>query len=435
MPITWKNVSNGDAGFGAAARLMEGAGKNMTGGLDRLGAVVQGELDRKDANRDNTITNNTDAYQDRIASFKTTEELQAAQASGELDTMKQRFNGLVDKDAIRGAETSALDALYARDEAGYKRGRTAIERQAAPAMDLFKQELAAGNLEGAAANLEENAGVYNNLNKLGELQGLLESRGIEVRDTNRTENEYQSNKGMEQLFTDALGQDSELKARRFMTENAGRYGVSASTLFARSDELIPKYRKKFQLTDQQAEEVNDYEARSENTADFIEARATKVRDEIYKNNQLESKYAFTDEQNIGFDDVTAFTQEQGWDMKVPFVSKLAEDIPAMSKELAKEVGMSKEDRRLLPAIAKAAINSLGRPDEWVGQEGLWDSEYRKAFLRTYDEFQNHKVSEANRLDADEAYDNEVKAALAVRNSTSDYRKHKKKSVSRQILGK
>ena len=112
MPITWRNIE-GDHTRGAAS-LFETARRALNDGMGNFKSIVdsRNELNQQNWNTQKEV--NTDLFLDRLAQYKTPEELAAAQAAGELQNLKAQFGGQIDRDAVRGAEDAAAEQLMKR---------------------------------------------------------------------------------------------------------------------------------------------------------------------------------------------------------------------------------------------------------------------------------------------------------------------------------
>ena len=112
MPITWRNIES-DHTRGAAS-LFETARRALNDGMGNFKSIVdsRNELNQQNWNTQKEV--NTDLFLDRLAQFKTPEELAAAQAAGDLQRLKAQFGGQIDRDAIRNAETDAASELMKR---------------------------------------------------------------------------------------------------------------------------------------------------------------------------------------------------------------------------------------------------------------------------------------------------------------------------------
>jgi hypothetical protein len=271
MPITWRNVTN-DPTRGAAS-LMRGASESINTGLDAFKGVLTNVQDTADDNYQNDRTNNTDAFLDAVAGYDSVDELE--QGQGALDSLRASLGPNIDRSQIRGAVDNRENALVTQENADYTREQNLLDRETAPILESIRGAIQTGDLESASAltaqsrGLLEKSGSYSTV--LGEIDGrgrLLEDRGFQDTQRDRTEADYQSNKGFDSLLAESLENGaSELESRRFAQDNAGRFGVDDSTLITRMSEVGTAYRSKNELSEEQSEELNTYVGRAKGTAD------------------------------------------------------------------------------------------------------------------------------------------------------------------------
>jgi len=109
MTITWRNVGMPQAG--GAGVLLRGAAQSLNRGFQDLRGVLtdydQGVRHQADATR----TINTQAFLDRLSSYRDPAALQAAIQSGEVDAFRQQLGPLINRDAVRGAAEQRLASL------------------------------------------------------------------------------------------------------------------------------------------------------------------------------------------------------------------------------------------------------------------------------------------------------------------------------------
>jgi hypothetical protein len=148
MPIRWDNING--ANLSEASRPLESAQRSFLGAFDTLGASLKDRQAIDDANWQNTKNNNTTAYLDQVAQFRTPEALRAAQESGQLDQLRQSFGSQVDANAIRGAADARTVALQQQAKAGAEYEHMIKDERTAPVLDRFK--LAVTNGDKAAAD-------------------------------------------------------------------------------------------------------------------------------------------------------------------------------------------------------------------------------------------------------------------------------------------
>lgn len=150
QPIRWDNVNG--AGLSEAGRPLEAAQRSFLGAFDTVGNVLQQRQQLEDQNWQNTRTNNTNAFLDAVAKYRSPEELRAAQAQGgALDQLRSGFGNQVDANAIRGAADAQVAKLQqqAQQEVAYNHMMT--DERVAPLADKFKQASLNGDKVGMAA--------------------------------------------------------------------------------------------------------------------------------------------------------------------------------------------------------------------------------------------------------------------------------------------
>lgn len=154
MPITWRNV-NGDTTRGAAG-ILEVARRAFNDGFGNFQDIVNSRNEVNQQNWDTQKEVNTDQFLDRLAQFKTPEELAAAQQSGQLDALKAQFAGQIDRDAVRGAEANQADVLMRRIAAQNQYADDKTNRDARPLVDQFNSLIADNKLDEARKFLQSN---------------------------------------------------------------------------------------------------------------------------------------------------------------------------------------------------------------------------------------------------------------------------------------
>ena len=188
-PITWRNVEQTSPLAGAA--LMRTAMDGINNGFGAFNKVLENEKTTRLDNWDQTKTNNTQAFLDKLAQYKTPEALQAAQARGELDPLRQGFGAQIDQAAVRDADNKMLDTLRQRATDGYNYDKTRTAQQDDPVLQRLGAELLAVNPEnlkdinGAFGGLEAQANQLVIDGKLSAAGRLAFLKDLDVRRENR----------------------------------------------------------------------------------------------------------------------------------------------------------------------------------------------------------------------------------------------------------
>jgi hypothetical protein len=108
-PIRWDNVNS--RGNGDAIHGLNSAGNMFNNGFAQLGDVLKQSEAIQAGNWQNTRQNNTNAYLDEVAKYRTAEDLRGAQQSGVLDQLRQSFGYQIDADKVRNAGDTRAAAL------------------------------------------------------------------------------------------------------------------------------------------------------------------------------------------------------------------------------------------------------------------------------------------------------------------------------------
>jgi hypothetical protein len=440
MPITWRNVNN-DPTKGAAL-LMRGATDSINSGLDAFKGVLTDAQQTQDDNYQNDQKNNTNEYLDAVAGYGSVDELEAG--AGALDNLRASLGPNIDRSQIRGAVDNRENTLVTQENADYTREQNLLDRETAPILESIRGAIQTGDLESAAALTAQSRGVLEKSGSystvLGEIDGrgqLLKDRAYDKTQRGRTEADYQSNKGFDSLLAESLENGaSELESRRFAQDNAARFGVDDSTLITRMSEVGTAYRSKNELSEEQSEELNTYVGRAKGTAELLRTQATTARDKSYTENPLDERYAFTDGKNTRFSDAASLASDQGFDDRGGLTyDSLGTQIGSVATEFADEMEMDADEKQLLGAFSKGAVELLGQPYEWIGKENLDSDALKGALKKVYDHYKLFKGNEVRRLDADSAFDADSQRALQVENSVGDFRKYLKKNVANTLQGK
>ena len=193
MPITWKNVSSSGSAANSAvgAELFEQSREAMRDGFSGLQGILKQKQATDLANWDQIKENNTNQFLDRLAQYKTPEELQAAQASGELNPLRQGFGAQIDQAAVRDADNKMLDTLRQRATAGYNYEKQRTAQLDDPVLQRLGAELLAVNPEnlkginGAFGGLEAQANQLVTDGKLSAAGRLAFLKDLDGRRENR----------------------------------------------------------------------------------------------------------------------------------------------------------------------------------------------------------------------------------------------------------
>lgn len=174
MPITWKNV-NGSSGVGEGAWVMQGASRNINQGMNELRSLLQERQGIQRDNFQNDRRNNTNTFLDRLAEFGSSDDLTAAQESGDINTLRQQLGPNVDSTILRNAPMERLNALQAQESAGRARDMDALRGSLAPTVEGLMTDVFRGDGERALAAMEQDPELRENLLRTGQYKDLYEA--------------------------------------------------------------------------------------------------------------------------------------------------------------------------------------------------------------------------------------------------------------------
>jgi hypothetical protein len=149
-PITWQNING--ASPAEASRPLEAAQRAFSGMFSQLGDVITQREGINEKNWQNTKTNNTQAFLDRLASYRTPEELAAAQKSGAIDQLRAQFGNQIDAAAVRGADEQRRSALQTQAQQAIAFDGVMRNEKTAPLVDKLRGAIINGNQADAATS-------------------------------------------------------------------------------------------------------------------------------------------------------------------------------------------------------------------------------------------------------------------------------------------
>ncbi len=220
MAITWRNVEGPN--FRDAILAGTTAQQQMNAGFDNFNKILEQETKTNLANWDNTKVNNTRAAMNELMQYRTPEEYQAAQASGALNALTQRYGAQVDQEAIRTAIDNRLPTLQQRALTGIDFKNKTLEDQLRP----IAQQAEIFAAKGDTASLD--ALYANNPTLRDFMGGKLSAKAIEgarAADLHK----YAGNKDVR----DGQQLESTIQHQR-ATEDIGRTQARASLLSAQA---------------------------------------------------------------------------------------------------------------------------------------------------------------------------------------------------------
>lgn len=392
MPITWRNIET-DTTRGAAG-LMEVARRAFNDGIGSFQGIVEDKNAVGQANWDQQRANNTNAFLDRLAQYKTPEELAAAQASGELAALRQQYGGQVDATAIRGAEASQADVLMKRIAAQNQYGDDKINRDARPLMEQYQGLLAQGNAAGAAKFLADNRLSVDESGALQDLQNLQKTQFSQGIQKSNLAIAQAGNARAQTLFNDNMnetlqkravlgGVQSSLSGSADLADAKSRFSQWAKENNLRADhvaaglsQMTQLYTGQTGLTEEQDGAVSAYVAPYEKAAKLAEEQASGFK-------------AFTNPE------VKNMTETQALAKVLPRVKGEEDDtLDTLQSKVAEFREKYKVPETVnLGAVLNEVLSATGKDEAFWGDDELDLGKFEDNMKRVYGEFQQYEATQ------------------------------------------
>ena len=408
MPITWRNIQN-DPTQGAAT-LFETARRAFNDSMGNFKGIIDSRNELNQQNWDTQKEVNTDQFLDRLAQFKTPEELAAAQAAGDLQRLKAQFGGQIDRDAIRNAETDAASELMKRIAVQNQYTDDKTNRDARPLMEQYQGLLAKGDANGAAKFLADNQLAVDESGALQDLQNLqktLFSQDIQrstlalsERADQRAQTQFDDNMN-ETLQKRAVlgGVQASLSGSNDLADAKARFSQWAKDNNLRADhvaaglnQMTQLYTDQTGLTEEQDAAVSSYVTPYEKAAQLAEEQAKGFK-------------AFSNPE------VANLTESQALAKVLPRVKGEEDDtLDKLQTKLADFREKYKVPESVnLGAVLNEVLSATGKDEAFWGDDELDLSKFEDNMKRVYGEFQQfEKTQQAARLAREAANSEKVK---------------------------
>lgn len=320
MPITWRNIEA--PSFEGAARIMETGRGAFNDGV----AALQGSFDEYgnqiQKNWDQGKENNTQTFLDRLAQYKTPEELTAAQASGELNALKQQFGAQIDRGLVRDTEVDLQQKLIERISAQNQYADDSLDRTQRGDMDEIKGMIAKRDFTGAEAALErlELRNEAPLFEALQQGQRTQVEEGYQDRRFNMDEKKFgaemsgiglrnaaaqlqltsqQEQQGMSAMVAQVLqNYPTEQAGREALLQMARDQGVSGKAVLAGVTELSGLYGAATGLTKEDQDELAKRQTSSQASLERFTQDEKTALDKVIKNAPVEPVYSFSDKDRM-----------------------------------------------------------------------------------------------------------------------------------------
>lgn len=364
-PITWRNINSSAPNV---TGLMSGASNNINNAFSSFNNVLQRERSTKDANRQNTIDNNTEDFRNQLSQFRSTDELEMAQQSGALGQMAEQYGPMIDKSVLRTAPEQRLDSLQQREGRETSEMREGIR---------FDRELEGYNQQDTAyAREEEQLSARNTAAALRE-SVLQES-------------------------------DSAADGRAAYINRLDEAGVPAAMRSGLVADFEKEFESRYGLTMAQSGEVDSITQGEQTAADGEIQRAERDYAEAQRKYPVNNVFSFTDPEAVTRGDGLAYLQnELGIDDH-----KLGEVYNEQIDSFMEDLGIDPSDAQVpMGAIARQAAEQTGSSFKMTGlNKDFSKGEFYKNLKRVYKDYNATEENAAKLRDFTEDYDKRVQQA-------------------------
>lgn len=384
-PITWRSLQ-GDSSTGAAA-IMDSARSAFNDGFGALQGVLDKEQATAVANWDNTKQNNTNQLMDKYASYKSPEELAAAQASGELDALKAQFGNQYDAATVREMEGGLQQKLIERITAQNQYADDSLDRTQRGDVDAIKGMIAKRDFTGADAALERlelrnEAPLFEALQQgqrtqveegyqdrrftMDEKKFGAEMSGIGLRNSaaQLQLTSQQEQQGMSAMVAQVLqNYPTEQAGREALLQMARDQGVSGKAVLAGVTELSGLYGAATGLTKEDQDELAKRQTSSQSSLERFTQDEKTALDKVIKNAPVEPVYSFSDKDRM--------TEGQVYEQIAKVIPKNREEtIKTIQEKVGDLSGKYKVPAGMeLGPVIQEAFKRTGT----TGEDGAWFS--------------------------------------------------------------
>lgn len=385
-PITWKNITGYNPAD--AIRPMYYGAQTINQGFDQLQKVLGGITANDEANWQNQKVNNTQAFLSKLAAYKTPEQLAAAQAAGELDTMKEGFGAQVDQAAIRGAEENRIGQL----RTALTQEQKYVQDQNILAHQPITEQMKAAALRGDDATFNQMAA---NFPQNPELDKVLEfKRGLARQNTADQQNTTLFNQKVEMFPLEKQAKQGEI-ANQATTAQAHATQANAALARAQAD-----------ILENQARAAKEESARIK----AANEKAEQSKKDAYK--QLREQYGMSSGTLDTEEGQKAFREGlKGMNISEQQASDIFYNLNESFGKGGIEVGKDKDGKPILmPIPVSDALKAVGGATD----TGLWWSRKGDDFVNILQNRFGHKTARLgmdNTKEQDKARIDEIRAVL------------------------
>ena len=459
--ITFRNVQGRSDAVGA--QLLRDAGTSIKSGLGELGGIVDDATALRKGNEKIVGDNATAAFKDKIASFGTTEELQAAQDSGEIDAFKSSLSPGADKDVLRTGVTDQLNSLRTKTLADQSFEKNQLEREVAPALDQLNAAIASGDTEQTAQLMRDNKDRIAAIGKLGDTTQAIEDekRATTARDRDEAVFKTQqaaikSATAKDALVQDTLGLFSTLASgENNIIINGQKAGLSPTDVGKAVEEYNTQFTLANGLNPGDLESLQRVEQKAEITATREKAEATQELQSTEAQFPIKPQFNFADAEALQIGDAVAAGEAAGFDKDSAWfgVSSVSEVVLSVKDDvletmkadrlaaIQKNTGTAatKEQKEailtdvtnIMPHIMTMAVKSMGSNDAYGEADDLPAAKLQRVVEGLLKDYETNQLNSAKVATARRAYNNSVEASdlNVINKSKSETERLKNNAIS------
>jgi hypothetical protein len=423
MPITWRNIES--RGVGDAARLLEGSRDSLNAGVSQIGSVFDDRQALSEKRYGVGVENNTDAFLNELQKYRTPEELQAAQQSGAIDSLRSQFGQQIDEDAVRNAPVDRLNTLRGDEQDSAAYAAFQLDETVRPLRSQAEELIASGDTNGFDTFLTpENRELFS---EAGILDDLVQSRTDRFRADriyNRTEETESQRDSSDALISSiASGATDENRAMAQYDEWAFRQGIDGEVAAKGREQLRTQFNQINELSTLDKEDYAIVETNANLERDSKITTAETAREQVQRDNPLVERFSFTDSDKITTGDIVTLATENGWD-EMEFGTPLSDVIKSSLDEVIDRYEITgNQEKDIAKIIMQRAVASLGREAHllpWTKQELPTDA-LKDEFDREYAAYIDSKQAEANRIAGERSYNAIVSNAISEATTTTQNR--------------
>lgn len=243
-PITWRNVQSNASQGAVAADLLQSADQSLNRGFDAFRGILDDREALAGENQATLVDNNTQAFRNELAKYRSPEELAQAQADGVFDNLRQQFGRNVDQDLIRDGENERLNTLRERQNATNTFEDQKRDRSDRPIVESVEQLIAKKDWEGARGILAQEG---TDPRREAELLERINTGELAHQEFERKETTRKGNKDWDGLMREAIeNSPTAFDARQYIQQNA--VNIPDSIVFSRMGEIDANFETRHELT-------------------------------------------------------------------------------------------------------------------------------------------------------------------------------------------